>query len=111
MKLNAIPLAIILAGLAGSAVAGNQQDLPPVNVSAAVSLSCEPPSDASACENFHRWIRANFSRREIGMLFGTRTNYPEEQTGGIDRLHTRYEALLHEYVAAQAAMGVHIAVQ
>jgi hypothetical protein len=111
MKLNAISLAIILAGFAGSAVAGSQRDLPPVHVSAAASLSCEPPSDAIACESFHQWIRANFSQREIGMLFGARTNYPENLTGGIELLHQRYESALQEYVAARAAAGVHVVIK
>lgn len=111
MKLHAIPIAIVLAGFAGAAVAGNQQALPQVNVSAAASSICQPPSDAAACENFHRWIRANFSEREIGMLFGARTSYPENLSGGIERLHGRYQALLQEYVAVQAAAGVHIVVK
>jgi hypothetical protein len=110
MKLNAISLAIILAGFAGSAVA-SPRDLPPVQVSAAPSLSCEPPSDATACESFHQWIRANFSQREIGMLFGARTNYPENLTGGIELLHQRYESALQEYVAARAAAGVHVVIK
>jgi hypothetical protein len=45
------------------------------------------------------------------MLFGARTNYPENLTGGIERLHGRYQVLLQEYVAARAAAGVHVAVQ
>ncbi len=111
MKLHVIHVAIVLAGVAGSAVAGNQQAFPRVNVSAAPSLTCEPPSDVPACEHFHRWIRANFSEREIGMLFGARTNYPENLTGGIEHLHGRYQALLQEYVAARAAAGVHVAIK
>ena len=111
MKLHVIHVAIVLAGVAGSAVAGNQQAFPRVDVSATANLTCEPPSDIPACEHYHRWIRANFSEREIGMLFGARTNYPENLTGGIERLHGRYQALLQEYVAARAAAGVHVAVQ
>jgi hypothetical protein len=111
MKLHAIPLAIILAGFAGAAVAGNQQALAEIDVSASASLICEPPSDVAACENFHRWIRANFSEREIGMLFGARTSYPEHRTGGIERLQKRYQTLVQEYVAARAAAGEPIAIK
>ena len=104
MKLSAIIIAIILAGVAGVAsAAGRGQNMPGVNVQAAGVAGCTPPSDAPACADFHRWIRANFSQREIGMLFGASTAYPEYLTEGIGRLQKRYDALLQQYIAAQSA--------
>lgn len=112
MKLRAISIAFAIAGFAGTAAASNQnQALPPVQVSVYDVSGCAPPTDASACEPFHYWVRANFSRREIGMLFGSRTSYPEYLTGGIDRLQKRYQVLVQEFVAARSAAGEHIAVK
>lgn len=101
MKLHAITIAIAIAGFNGTAAAGNHQVLPTVHIFAVDIAACTPPTDAPACEDFHRWIRANFSEREIGMLFGARTSYPESLTGGIEHLQKRYQALVLEYVAAQ----------
>lgn len=111
MKLHAIPItiAIAIAGIAGTAAAGDRRVLPPVVVSASDLSGCAPPTAAAACENFHYWIRANFSEREIGMLFGARTSYPEYLTGGVERLHERFQTLVQEYVAARAATSEHIA--
>lgn len=109
MKLYAITLAIAVAGFAGTAAAADQQSLPMVSVSAAVGSACEPPSDAPVCGSFHQWIRANFSRREIGMLFGDRTSYPEYLTGGIALLRERYQARVQEYVAARIAPSDNVA--
>lgn len=109
MKMQAITVAIALAGFAGVAAAQNPGDtLRPVVVSGTVA-ACTPPSDAPACGNFHRFIRANFSSREIGMLFGYRTSYPEYLTGGIERVQRRYQLLSQEYVAAQVPAGPEIA--
>lgn len=100
MKLQAITIAISFAGVAGvAAAADNTQPLSPVMVSGEVA-ACTPPADAQACGNFHRFIRANFSEREIGMLFGYRTSYPEYLTGGIDRLQRRYQLAVQAYAVA-----------
>ncbi|MBU6478521.1 MAG: hypothetical protein KGQ32_11385 [Xanthomonadaceae bacterium] len=108
MKLSAITIAIVLAGMAGVAAAtGQNQVLPSVNVQAAGISACTPPNDTTghACDGYNEFLRANFSRREIGMLFGASTSYPESLTGGIDRLHKRYDALLQQYVAAHSAVN------
>ena len=108
MKLSAITIAIMLAGLAGVAsAAGQGKVMPEVNVQAAGISACTPPNDTTghACDAYDQFLRANFSRREIGMLFGYQTSYPESLSGGIDRLHKRYDALLQQYIAAQP--GVH----
>ncbi|HJR13801.1 MAG TPA: hypothetical protein VJ833_07880 [Rhodanobacteraceae bacterium] len=106
MKLSAISIAIVLAGIAGVAsAAGQSKIMQPVTVSSAGISACTPPNDTTghACDAFNQVIRANFSRREIGMLFGASTSYPEYVTGGIDHLQRRYQAVLQEYVAAQQA--------
>ena len=57
-----------------------------------VDANCAPPSDLVACTTWHQVIRANFSPREIGMLFGTATSYPEYATS-YARIKSRYERL------------------
>lgn len=111
MKPSAISIAIVLAGMVGVAFAGGQSTIMPlVTVPGAPVAQCTPPTDDAACADFHRWIRANFSEREIGMLFGASTAFPGYATGGIDRLERRYHAKLHEYLAArQAASHTEIA--
>ncbi|MBS0383062.1 MAG: hypothetical protein JSR56_11595 [Proteobacteria bacterium] len=113
MKLSAISVAIALAGVVGIASAASQTTImPSVTVSGAPVAQCTPPTADPACANFHRWIRANFTDREIGMLFGASTAYPEYATGGIDRLERRYHGKLHEYLATQqAASRAEIAVK
>jgi len=109
MKLQIITIAIAFAGFAGAAAAQNPNHaLSPVVVSGVVA-ACAPPSAAPACGDFHRFIRANFSSREIGMLFGDRTSYPEYLTGGIDRVQRRYELLTQQYLAAQSPEAWQIA--
>ncbi|HEX7348276.1 MAG TPA: hypothetical protein VF264_01325 [Rhodanobacteraceae bacterium] len=109
MKLNAIStfLAITMAGVAGTAgaVQPPPETLAPVNVSATSVASCVPPTDAlgHACDSFDQLVRANFTEREIGMLFGYQTSYPESLTGGVERVQRRYRAMLREYTAARAA--------
>lgn len=103
MQLHATTIAIAIAAFSASATAaaGNQQPLPPVQIVARDISGCTPPADAPSCENFHRWIRANFSEHEIGMLFGNRSSYPEYLSGGIDTLQRRYETLLQGRIAVQ----------
>lgn len=104
MKLHVITVAIVSSYFAAAAVAGEQQRmLPSVEVSARSIQACTPPAYAPSCEGLHRLIRANFSDREIRMLFGHPSSFPEYLTGGIDRLHKRYDGLVQEYVAAQQA--------
>ena len=107
MKLSAIYIAIVLAGSAGVAFAAGQgQVLPSINVEATGNSACTPPngSTSHACDAYNQMLRANFSPREIGMLFGYRTSYPESLTGGIDRLHKHYDVLLQQYIAVHSAV-------
>lgn len=104
MKLQVLTVAIVFSCFAGAAVAGDHQRmLPSVVVTTRSIQTCTPPADTPSCESFHRLIRANFSAREIQMLFGAHSSFPEYLTGGIDRLQKRYKGLVQEYVAAQQA--------
>jgi hypothetical protein len=108
MKLSAITIAIILAGAAGATFAAGQgKVMPQVNVRAASLSACMPPNDTTghACDSYNEFLRANFPRREIGMLFGYQTSYPESLTGGIDRLHDRYDKLLQQYITAHSTVA------
>lgn len=113
MRLSTISLAIVLAGIAGVAFAAGQgKVMHPIVVSGAPISECLPPNDNTghACDAFDQLVRANFTPREIGMLFGYSTSYPESRTGGIDKLQHRYQAVLQQYVAAQqAAKGADVA--
>lgn len=113
MKLHAttIASAIAIAAFSASAAAaaGNQQSLPTLHIVASDISGCTPPADAPRCDEFHHWIRANFSEREIGMLFGYHTAYPEYLTGGIDALQKRYETLLQARVMAPRAVSAPVA--
>jgi invasion protein IalB len=63
-----------------------------------LDAACAPPSDLGACAAWHQVIRANFSPREIGILFGTATSYPEYATS-YARIKSRYERLQGEFSA------------
>lgn len=104
MNFRAISVAIVLAGLAGTAVAAGQgRTMQSVTVTGTPVSACTPPNDSSrhACDAYNQMLRANFSAREIGMLFGYQTAYPESLAGGVDRLQHRYQVVLQEFVAAQ----------
>jgi hypothetical protein len=105
-KLSAISIAIVIAGIAGTAFAAGQgKTMQPVTVTGAPAAECAPPNvhTGHACEGFNQLVRAHFTPREIGMLFGAGTSYPEYVTAGIDRLQRRCQAVLQEYLAAQQA--------
>jgi hypothetical protein len=113
MKLSAISIAIVLASVVGVAsAAGQSQTLPRVNVSAVGISGCTPPNATTghACDSYNAFLRANFSSRQIGMLFGYQTSYPEYRTGGIDRLQRRYQSLLQQWVASQSDVNAAAAV-
>lgn len=105
-QLHVMTLGAVLTLLAGSALADGHvspasKPVPlPVNIEA-----CTPPTDAPQCAEFHRALRARFSNRELGMLFGHQSSYPESLTGGVERLRHRYEAAVQQYKLAQQAAG------
>jgi hypothetical protein len=55
--------------------------------------NCTPPAAAPECASFHELIRQSFTEREIGMLFGAATAYPEYRTS-YSSVRERYESLL-----------------
>ncbi|HEX3121659.1 MAG TPA: hypothetical protein VHQ21_00020 [Rhodanobacteraceae bacterium] len=55
--------------------------------------NCTPPAAAPECASFHELIRQSFTDREIGMLFGAATAYPEYRTS-YNSVRERYESLL-----------------
>ncbi len=55
--------------------------------------NCTPPQSAPECASFHELIRQSFTEREIGMLFGAATSYPEYRTS-YNSVRERYESLL-----------------
>jgi hypothetical protein len=59
------------------------------------AAECEPPNDSQECADFHAAIRKNFSRHEIGMLFGAATAYQEYPTS-YDRVRVRYAAFVRD---------------
>jgi len=90
-------LAIALCATAGYAGAYEEEVLAPVIVehvdSSRLIENCTPPADAPECAGFHALIRQNFSEREIGMLFGGATAYPEYRTS-YSMVRDRYENLV-----------------
>lgn len=56
-------------------------------------INCTPPTSEPVCERFHWLLRARFTKRELGMLFGPSTAYPEYRAS-YDRVKARYAALL-----------------
>jgi hypothetical protein len=95
--LHAIVVATIAAGACDSALAGNQRQLEAVTVQSQ-PIDCTPPSSSTLCSALHAQIRLHFSPREIGMLFGARTSYPEASTT-YERANLRYVALVREVAA------------
>ena len=89
----------IIAGI-GLALAGNagaSQNLEAVKVNSS-SLDCTPPNDSQVCSAWHAEIRRNCSSREIGMLFGAATSYPEYRSS-YSKVKERYDRLQGEFAA------------
>ena len=62
----------------------------------AYTFDCTPPNSAVECAAFHAEIRHAFSNREIGMLFGASTAYPEARSG-FGRVAERYDNFVRAY--------------
>ena len=91
-------LAITLCtACAGYAVAQDEEVLAPVIVEHVdgyrIVENCTPPASAPECAGFHELIRQHFSDREIGMLFGAASAYPEYRTS-YDSVRERYDNLV-----------------
>ena len=111
-------LAIALcAACAGYAVAQDEEVLAPVIVEHVdgyrIVENCTPPASAPECAGFHALIRQHFSDREIGMLFGAATAYPEYRTS-YNSVRERYDNLVRYVedngVPAVAVIGEPISV-
>jgi hypothetical protein len=87
----------LCAACAGYAVAQDEEVLSPVIVEHVdgyrIVENCTPPADAPECAGFHALIRQHFSEREIGMLFGAATAYPEYRTS-YSSVRERYDNLV-----------------
>lgn len=102
MKRNTIILFAAIGLSAASVIAAAGQSLAPVNVNAQLKVDCTPPNSQAVCAAWHEAIRRSFSQREIGMLFGARTAYPEYLTS-YAKVKARYDALQGEFAVAHAA--------
>jgi hypothetical protein len=96
MKRTLLALSLC-AACAGYAVAQDEEVLSPVIVEHVdgyrIVENCTPPADAPECAGFHALIRQNFDEREIGMLFGAATSYPEYRTS-YSSVRERYDNLV-----------------
>lgn len=105
MKLHILIITMALAGVAGAAAADNigpatSRTLTPQEL----VTHCALPTSATACKDLHRAIRFNFRDREVAMLFGAGSVYPQYRNGGIERLQVRYQTWLKAYLAEQQAI-------
>ena len=95
--LFAIAISVATMGYASAQAYDDEQVLAPVVVEHVdvdrLVQNCTPPSAAPECASFHALIRQSFSEREIGMLFGAATAYPEYRTS-YNSVRERYESLL-----------------
>ncbi len=95
--LFAIAISLATVGYACAEVVYEDQVLAPVVVEHVdvnrLVQNCTPPQSAPECASFHELIRQSFSEREIGMLFGAATSYPEYRTS-YNSVRERYESLL-----------------
>ena len=104
MKRTILSLTVTTCLLVASAIAGaaERQSLATVDVNAAIRSDCTPPNDRAICAAWHEEIRRNFTSREIGMLFGAATSYPEYKTS-YSKVKVRYDRLQGEFAANYAA--------
>jgi hypothetical protein len=69
------------------------------------TTDCTPPNDFKECADFHAAIRRNFSKHEIGMLFGAATSYQEYRTS-FDRARAKYAAFVRDAEESGLAVAV-----
>ena len=111
MKCTILSITISTCLILASAIAGaaERQSLATVDVNSSSQSDCTPPNDRAACAAWHQEIRRNFSSREIGMLFGAATSYPEYKTS-YSNVKARYDRLQGEF-AANLTTGNTVAAQ
>lgn len=98
-------LAIALIAATGFASAADQSLAPVTVQNSSRTIDCTPPNDQAECAKLHALIRENFSAREIGMLFGSATAYPEYRTS-YQRTKERYAKFLREVDADSQSVAV-----
>lgn len=106
MKLSAISVAIILAGMAGATAAGQSDAvLQTTIVSGTTITTCPHPyrSDSHACDALNRLVRANFTKHEIDILIGTLVSDAWYRRASFPQLERRYLTVVRQYAAQQAA--------
>lgn len=111
--MTAHKIAIAAAGIAlfsGFAVAQDELQLEPVIVRGIPPTAledCTPPNalDTPLCAAWQDTIRRHFTEREIGMLFGAATSYPEYRTS-YSRVKERYQWLQDDFAANYAPVVV-----
>ena len=117
MKLSAIEMAIVLAGLSGVAVAAAPTQtseikvLPRVTVSMAAA-DCARPRNASdhTCDVLNALVRADFTPRERRMVTTWREDHPDYLFDEIYQLHDRYETALQGYANSRKVTDAHTVV-
>ena len=95
LTLGTLAASLAISGIASAAGETTQRTLTPITVKHRATLDCTPPSSEEACAFMHAQIRHAFSKREIGMLFGARSSYPEYPIS-YARLNQRYQALARD---------------
>lgn len=108
MKLREIAVALSLTGMTSLAFAGTPGSAPASVAAAQATVSaCTPPNGGTghACDGYDRFLRAHFTTRQIGMLFGYESSYPEYLSGGIRQLRQRYDRLMRQYVDGHGRAG------
>jgi hypothetical protein len=95
----------LLAATSLASAASGQLAQVTVHQNSFSTADCTPPNDAKECADFHAAIRRNFSKREIGMLFGAAAAYQEYPTS-YDRTRAKYAA----FVRAVEENGLAVAV-
>ena len=98
-------LAIALVTATGFASAADQSLAPVTVENSSHAIDCTPPNDQPECAKLHALIRNNFSSREIGMLFGASTSYPEYRAS-YQRTKERYAKFLREVEADNQSLAV-----
>jgi len=96
---------LLAATSLATANSSGQLALVTVHQDRSAATDCTPPNDNKECADLHAAIRKNFSRHEIGMLFGAATGYQEYKTS-YDRVRTKYAAFARDVEERGLAVAV-----
>jgi hypothetical protein len=117
LSLTAVLTAVLLAVVVPNASAAGSMEQDALSAAPGLMESadnrldgnCTPPSDLAVCAAWHEEIRRNFAPREIGMLFGAATSYPEYVTS-YSRIRDRYQRLRDDFATNNVSAGA-VAIQ